>query len=120
MNKDNIEICSCNIIHEDIVHEVRNNIPDEEALYKLAELFKIFGDGTRLKILYALSNSEMCVCDIAELIQMTQSAISHQLRVLKQSRLVKYRREGKSVYYSLDDEHIEQIFAQGLAHIREK
>lgn len=116
----NIDVCNCSIIHEDIIREVKNNIPSEEILYSLSELFKVLGDATRVKILYALLNSEMCVCDIAALFGMTQSAISHQLRILKQSRLVKYRREGKIVYYSLDDEHVKEIFDQGLIHISEK
>ena len=95
-------------------------MPPEEELYDLAELFKVFGDTTRVKILYALFAAEMCVCDIAALLNMTQSAISHQLRVLKQARLVKFRREGKTVFYSLDDEHIKGIFGQGLEHISER
>lgn len=117
---EKIDTCSCNIIHEDIVDKVRENMPQEENLYDLAELFKVFGDTTRIRILYALFVSEMCVCDIAALLSMTQSAISHQLRVLKQARLVKYRKEGKIVYYSLDDEHIKNIFDEGLVHIQEK
>ncbi|MDW8800973.1 metalloregulator ArsR/SmtB family transcription factor [Clostridium sp. A1-XYC3] len=120
MFENNIDVCNCNVIHEDIVQEVRSNIPKEETLYSLSELFKVLGEPTRVKILYALLNAEMCVCDIAALFNMTQSAISHQLRILKQSRLVKYRREGKIVYYSLDDEHVKQIFDQGLVHISEK
>ncbi len=112
--------CDCNIIHEDVVNNVRKSMPKEEQLYDLAELFKVFGDTTRIKIICALFESEMCVCDIASLINMTQSAVSHQLRVLKQARLVKYRKDGKVVYYSLDDEHIKQIFDQGLMHITEK
>lgn len=119
-NRNVIEKCDCTIIHEDVVNSVRDSMPAEENLYDLAELFKVFGDTTRIKILYALFASEMCVCDIASLLNMTQSAISHQLRVLKQTRLVKFRREGKIVYYSLDDDHIKQIFDQGLIHIREK
>ncbi|KYH34999.1 hypothetical protein CLTEP_09920 [Clostridium tepidiprofundi DSM 19306] len=118
-NKLEIETCSCKIIHEDIVSEVKVNMPQEENLYDLAELFKVFGDSTRIKILYALFSAEMCVCDIAALLDMTQSAISHQLRILKQARLVKFRREGKVVYYSLDDDHIKQIFDQGLRHLQE-
>jgi len=94
-------------------------MPDEEILYDLAELFKIFGDSTRIKILYALFESEMCVCDIAQLLNMTQSAISHQLRSLKQSKLVKYRREGKTVFYSLADAHVRTIINQGLEHVEE-
>lgn len=119
-NKINAEFCNCNTIHEDIVNKVRESIPKEEKLYDLAELFKVFGDTTRIKIICALFQSEMCVCDIAALFCMTQSAISHQLRVLKQARLVKFRKEGKVVYYSLDDEHVKQIFDQGLIHIKEK
>ena len=115
-----IESCSCSVIHEDTVSKVRDSMPEEETLYDLAELFKVFGDTTRIKILCALFESEMCVCDIAALLSMSQSAISHQLRVLKQARLVKYRKEGKVVYYSLDDEHVKQIFDQGLVHIRER
>ena len=119
-NKVDFERCDCTVIHEDIVNSVRDSMPHEESLYDLAEIFKVFGDTTRIKILYALFASEMCVCDIAVLLNMTQSAISHQLRVLKQARLVKYRKEGKIVYYSLDDDHIKQIFDQGLIHITEK
>jgi DNA-binding transcriptional ArsR family regulator len=111
--------CDCTAIHEDSVNRVREKMPDEENLYDLAELFKVFGDSTRIKILCALAESDLCVCDIAALFNMTQSAISHQLRVLKQARLVKYRKEGKIVYYSLADEHVKQIFGQGLAHINE-
>lgn len=120
--KDNIENdrCDCSVIHEDIVNKVRKNMPKEETLYNLAELFKVFGDSTRVKILRALDEAEMCVCDIAVLLNMTQSAISHQLRVLKQARLVKNRKDGKVVYYSLDDEHVKEIFNQGLTHINEK
>lgn len=117
-NKDTLN-CDCNIIHQDIVDSVKSNMPSEENLYDVAELFKVFGDTTRIKIICALFEAEMCVCDIANLLGMTQSAISHQLRVLKQARLVKYRREGKIVYYSLDDEHVRHIFNQGLAHINE-
>ncbi len=122
MDNNNQEIvkCDCTAIHDDIVDKVRENIPHEETLYDLAELFKAFGDTTRIKILYALFASEMCVCDIAVLLNMTQSAISHQLRVLKQARLVKFRKDGKVVYYSLDDEHIKHMFDQGLHHISEK
>jgi DNA-binding transcriptional ArsR family regulator len=112
--------CNCNVIHQEIITRVMKKMPDEENLYDLAELFKVFGDTTRIKILWALAEAEMCVCDIAALLNMTQSAISHQLRVLKQSRLVKYRKDGKVVYYSLDDEHVKQIFNQGLIHISEQ
>ncbi len=118
-NGQDIIKCDCITIHSDIVDKVKENIPNEETLYDLAELFKTFGDTTRIKILYALFASEMCVCDIAVLLNMTQSAISHQLRVLKQARLVKFRKDGKVVFYSLDDEHVKRIFDQGLHHISE-
>ncbi|MCX7951248.1 MAG: metalloregulator ArsR/SmtB family transcription factor [Clostridiales bacterium] len=114
-----IETCSCNIIHHEIVSEVSSKMPNEETLYDLAEFFKVFGDSTRIRIMCALFEHEMCVCDIAALLNMTQSAVSHQLRVLKQARLVKPRKEGKVVYYSLDDEHIKDIFKEGLEHISE-
>jgi len=114
-----IDRCDCSVIHEDVVDSVKENMIEDEILYDLAELFKVFGDSTRIRILWALDQSEMCVCDIAVLLGMTQSAISHQLRVLKQARLVKNRKDGKVVYYSLDDEHVKDIFDQGLIHIRE-
>ncbi len=98
---------------------MKDQLPDEELLYDLAELFKVFGDSTRIKILYLLFESEMCVCDIAQLLNMTISAISHQLRVLKQSQLVRFRREGKTVYYSLADDHVRSILAQGMDHVCE-
>ncbi|NLO09435.1 MAG: winged helix-turn-helix transcriptional regulator [Clostridiales bacterium] len=112
--------CDCEVIHDDVVNSVRKKMPEEETLYDLAELFKVFGDSTRIRILWALDEAEMCVCDIAYLLNMTQSAISHQLRVLKQAKLVRNRREGKVVYYSLDDEHVKMIFDQGLVHINEE
>ncbi|MCH5170383.1 MAG: metalloregulator ArsR/SmtB family transcription factor [Oscillospiraceae bacterium] len=102
-----------------IVKEVNEQMPDEEILYDLAELFKVFGDSTRIKILYVLFESEMCVNDIATVLNMTSSAISHQLRVLKQSQLIKFRRDGKSIYYSLADDHVRTILDQGMDHICE-
>ncbi|MGL4911927.1 MAG: ArsR/SmtB family transcription factor [Romboutsia sp.] len=117
--KRDLDTCKCIEVHENIVVEAKNTMPEEELLYDMAELFKVFGDTTRIKILYALFANEMCVCDIASLLNMTHSAISHQLRVLKQARLVKFRKEGKVVYYSLDDEHVSQIFDCGLHHIEE-
>ena len=114
------EKCDCEVSREDIVNQVRDRMPQEESLYDLAQLFKVFGDLTRIRILWALNESEMCVCDIAVLLNMTQSAISHQLRVLKQANLVKNRKEGKVVYYSLVDDHVREIFDQGLIHINEK
>lgn len=109
--------CDCNIIHEDVIERVRGEMPAAEHLYDLSELFKSLGDQTRLKILFALSKSEMCVCDIAALLDMTQSAISHQLRVLRNVRLVKYHKVGKVVYYALDDNHVNELFKQGLDHV---
>lgn len=105
--------------HEDIVKKVNDSMPDEELLYDLAELYKVFGDSTRIKILYVLFESEMCVCDIAQLLNMSISAISHQLRVLKQSQLVRFRKEGKTVFYSLADEHVRLILGQGMEHVCE-
>lgn len=112
--------CDCNVIHKDIVKKVEVQMTPVEKLYDLAELFKIFGDSTRIRILSALNYSEMCVCDIAFLLKMSKSAISHQLRILKQSELVKHRKDGKIVFYSLKDSHIKQIFDIGLQHINEK
>lgn len=112
-------LCEDKRIHEEIIEKVDKVLPCDEILYDLAELFKIFGDTTRIKILYVLSENEMCVCDIAALLGMNQSAISHQLRILKQSRLVKFRREGKSVLYSLADSHVRTVIAQGMEHISE-
>jgi ArsR family transcriptional regulator len=117
--KIDFETCQCNVIHEEIIQSVNQQMPEDEQLYELADLFKVFGDSTRIKIMFAIFTEEMCVCDIAALLGMTQSAISHQLRVLKQARLVKYRKDGKVVYYSLDDDHIKNIFDQGLNHIKE-
>lgn len=111
--------CDFMFVHEEVVKQVMEVMPQGEELQNLAEFFRIFGDSTRIRILYALSRSELCVCDIASLLQMGQSAISHQLRLLKQMRLVKFRRDGKSVLYSLADSHIETILAQGMEHIRE-
>jgi len=118
--KSDIDKCDCNVIHKDIVNRVRKVLPDEEALLNLAELFKVFGDTTRVRIISALLHAEMCVCDIAALLGMTKSAISHQLRALRQTKLVKYRKDGKVVYYSLDDDHVATLFAQGLLHVCEK
>ena len=105
--------------HKETVDKVNSDMPDEELLYDLAELYKVFGDSTRIRILYVLFEAEMCVCDIAQTLGMTQSAISHQLRVLKQARLVRFRREGKTVFYSLADAHVRTIIDQGLEHISE-
>lgn len=114
-----IPCCEEDLLHPDVVEQVRELLPPDETLYDLAELFKIFGDSTRVKILYALLESELCVCDLAKLMEVTQSAVSHQLRVLKSSKLVKFRREGKTVYYSLADQHVVRILSQGMEHIEE-
>lgn len=116
---NDVECCDFYQVHENVVKAVNDKMPDEDKLYDLAEIFKVFGDSTRIKILYVLFEAEMCVCDIAELLSMSQSAISHQLRVLKQSKLVKNRREGKTIFYSLADEHVRAIFNQGMEHIME-
>ncbi|MCD7949071.1 MAG: metalloregulator ArsR/SmtB family transcription factor [Erysipelotrichaceae bacterium] len=108
------------IVNQEIVDKVVNALPDEEILYDVAELFKVFGDSTRIKIICALFESEMCVYDLAAALNMTQSAISHQLRILKNAKLVKFRRDGKMMYYSLDDEHVQQIFDAGYQHVIEE
>ena len=118
-HEENAPKCDYIHAHPDIVNSVNTRMPDEELLYDLAELFKVFGDSTRIKILYVLLESEMCVCDIAQLLNMTQSAISHQLRILKQNRLVKFRREGKTIFYSLLDELVFSFLSQGMEHLEE-
>ena len=119
MKKLEVECCDVTYIHEDKVRKAQEFLPDEERMKELAEFYKVFGDATRVKLLYVLLESEMCVCDLAAILKMTQSAISHQLRVLKQMKLVKNRREGKVVYYSLADGHIKNIISQGMEHIME-
>ena len=111
--------CDCQEIHEDLLKIVNDTMPDEEELYDLADLFKVFADSTRIRILFVLFESEVCVCDLAKVLNMTQSAVSHQLRMLKQMKLVKNRRDGKTVYYSLADGHIQSIISQGMEHITE-
>lgn len=111
--------CDYMHVHEHTVEKVLSELPEEETLYDLAELYKVFGDTTRIKILYVLFEAELCVCDIAQLLNMSQSAISHQLRILKQSRLVKFRRDGKTVFYSLADDHVKTIIGNGMEHICE-
>ena len=114
-----VECCDTTEIHEDLLEMVTRQMPAEEELYDLAELFKVFGDSTRIRILFVLFEAEVCVCDLAEALHMTQSAISHQLKILKNSKLVKSRREGKSVFYSLADAHVRTMIAQGREHIEE-
>lgn len=118
-NRTELEQCEFYQVHEDVVKAVEEKMPDEDVLCDLAEIFKVFGDSTRIKILYLLFESEMCVCDIAQLLGMNQSAISHQLRILKQAHLVKSRREGKSVIYALSDGHVRTIIDQGMEHVCE-
>ncbi len=113
------ELCECTVIHKETVEKVKSNMLSDELIFDVAELFKIFGDSTRMKILCALKMSELCVCDIAYITNSTQSAISHQLRILKQSKLIRSRKEGKVVYYSLADDHVEKIFEIGCEHIEE-
>ena len=122
MEKDYNEIdrCDCNVIHENVVAQVRANMLDDDTLLDIADTFKVFSDSTRVKILCALMRSEMCVCDISALLGMTKSSVSHQLRILRQSNLVKYRKDGRVIYYSLADEHVELIFNNGFAHVTEK
>ncbi|WP_129408408.1 ArsR/SmtB family transcription factor [Marinitoga lauensis] len=120
-NKDNIEVCQTIEIHEEIIEKVHKNTPDEDTLNKLSDLFKVIGDKTRMKILYVLMQvEEMCVCDISVVLGKTTSAVSHQLRVLRQANLVKYRKEGKVVYYSLNDEHVKELIEVGYIHATEK
>ena len=113
-------VCDCNIIHQEVVKETLEKMPKQELFNKLAEFFKIIGDPTRTKILFALDQNEMCVCDIANVFGMTKSSISHQLAALRQSGIVKSRRDGKEVYYTLDDDHVKQVFEIGIEHIEHK
>ena len=112
-----IELCKEVCVHTEKINDI--HLPNDEVLYDVAELFKVFGDSTRVRILYVLFENEVCVCDIAEILKMTQSAISHQLRILKQANLVKSRRDGKTIYYSLKDNHVITIFKQAFEHILE-
>lgn len=119
MKHRDCDCCDSVEIHRDLLEIVDQKMPEEEVLYDLAELFKIFGDSTRIRILFVLFEAEVCVCDLAETLHMTQSAVSHQLRILKQNKLVRSRREGKSVFYSLADGHVRAIIDQGLEHVEE-
>ena len=113
------ERCELTNVHEEVVERLLAAMPSDETLYDLAELFKVFGDSTLIKILYALFEAELCVCDMAQLLGLTQTAVSHQLRVLKTSKLVRSRREGKNIFYSLDDDHVRSIIGQGMEHLSE-
>ena len=120
MERSEIELCGFLHVHEELAEQVRRELPETEQLMQLAELFKVFGDGTRVRILYVLLTAEVCVCDIAKLLGMTQSAVSHQLRTLKQACLIKSRRDGKTIFYSLADDHVATLLRQGMEHVCEK
>ncbi len=113
-------VCDCNVIHQDIVDKIKNQMPNEKTFDNLAEFFKLIGDPTRLKILFALDKEEVCVCDIANTLSMSKSSISHQLAVLRKSEIIKCRKQGKEVYYTLDDNHINEVFEIALNHINHK
>ncbi len=115
-----IEICDCNVIHEAIVNQTKEKMLDNDFINEISLFFKILGDNTRVKILFALDNNEMCVCDIANVLNMTKSSISHQLSFLKQNNIVKCNRVGKEVYYSLDDEHVKEVFEVAISHIKHR
>jgi len=117
--REDVDICGFLCVHEDVVAQVQRMMPAQERLLRLAELFKVFGDGTRVRILYVLFEAEVCVCDLAKLLGMTQSAVSHQLRILKQAHLIKARREGKTIFYSLADDHVAMLLRQGMEHVCE-
>lgn len=112
--------CSCNVIHREAVAKAKKYMPSEELIRDIGDFFKVFGEPTRIMILNALFHSEMCVCDLAALLDMNQPAVSHQLKILRQARLVTYRKDGKVVYYSLNDDHVKQIYEQGMNHIKEQ
>lgn len=120
LDRQQMDCCDCNVIHQDTVDIVKENMPQEEDIFEAADLFKAFGDSTRARIICALSIAELCVCDLSALLDMSQSAVSHQLRTLKQARIVRNRRSGKSVYYSLDDEHIKALFRMAIEHVTEE
>ena len=115
----NAPLCECEELHSDIIEKKREEMPDESTLYELSDFFKIHGDSTRVKILFAIDGEPMCVCDIADLLGMTKSAVSHQLKVLRQSDLIKYRKSGKNVFYTLADDHVRDIIEKALEHIKE-
>ena len=114
------EVCDCNVIHEGVVEDVKSKMLDNEFISEISTFFKILGDNTRVKILFALDHNEMCVCDIANVLNMTKSSISHQLSYLKDLNIVKSRKNGKEVYYSLDDEHVKEVFEVAISHIEHK
>lgn len=114
------EMCDCNVIHENVVEDVKSKMLDNEFITEISTFFKILGDNTRVKILFALDHNEMCVCDIANVLNMTKSSISHQLSYLKDLNIIKSRKSGKEVYYSLDDEHVKEVFEVAISHIEHK
>lgn len=114
------EVCDCNVIHENVVEDVKSKMLDNEFITEISTFFKILGDNTRVKILFALDHNEMCVCDIANVLNMTKSSISHQLSYLKDLNIVKSKKSGKEVYYSLDDEHVKEVFEVAISHIEHK
>ena len=118
-NAENPPVCQQEHRHPEHIEAVRRLMPDDDSLYDLSEVFRVFGDSTRIRILYALFESELCVCDLATLLGLTQSAVSHQLRILKDAKLVKFRREGKSIFYTLDDDHVRAILSMGMEHLSE-
>ena len=118
-NAENPPVCQQEHRHPEHIEAVRRLMPDDDSLYDLSEVFRVFGDSTRIRILYALFESELCVCDLATLLGLTQSAVSHQLRILKDAKLVKFRREGKSIFYILDDDHVRAILSLGMEHLSE-
>ena len=119
MEKDEKMCCEKQEVHEDLLRIVNETMPEETELYDLAELFKVFGDSTRIKILYALFESDLCVGDLAQLVNISQSAVSHQLKILKDAKLVKFRREGKIIFYMLDDDHVRTMLSMGMEHVEE-
>ena len=117
--KNSLPCCECEEVHADIIKEKSEKMPDEEAVYELSDFFKMLGDYTRMRILFAIEGDPICVCDIAELLGMTKSAVSHQLKILRQSGLIKYKKTGKNVFYSLADDHVRAIMEMGLEHVEE-
>lgn len=113
------EVCKCSVVHEDLVQKAKENMPNEDLIREIGDFFKVLGEPTRIKIINALFNSEMCVCDLTAVLNMNQPAISHQLKILRQAGLVRYRKDGKIVYYSLKDEHVRQIYELGFIHVNE-
>ena len=120
MKSNNIEVCKTLVIHKSLVKKAKKTMPPDDLIRDIGDFFKVLGEPTRIKIINALFNSEMCVCDLAAVLNMNQPAISHQLKILKQTDLVRYRKDGKIVYYSLSDKHIRQIYEQGLLHVNER